>query len=245
MVNKPARNLIHANPEFMLSDDSRDWLFNHYLIGKTVALVGNSTALIEEPDRYSFEINAHDVVIRMNRAINFIHRKPSLDRSGTYEKVGLKTDVLFAARPVESVDEFPELKTIFWTCGQKELEERWPIMKDRAICLEQTWRNAYHRTHNVYPTTGYLAFWRIVNAKFFKKLDIYGYDFFESRSVVTNENNSAKWHKPKDEEEIILDAIRLNNSKTEWEFPLPKPRIDIWPAEVYTDWETRTRPAAL
>jgi hypothetical protein len=166
---------------------------------KRVAIIGNATALLSL--KLGEEIDSHDVVIRMNRVVDG-YLKP--------DTTGVKTDVIFFARPIFGINRI-DYSLAVWTCGEKEFENRHKmagleIDRNRLEFFPQDQRMYMKECmfEGCFPTTGFIA----LHHTMFRdcaECNVFGFDGFRTASIVTGENNSLKWHRPD------LESIEINN----------------------------------
>lgn len=185
---------------------------------RSCVIVGNSTALLDK--EYGEFIDSHDRVIRMNRVLNLLPQ---------YEKqLGKKTDMLTMARPVESLPQHPDIDIVMWLCSEQEYNER--CTDDIKVAIEpkfyaggkllfynQSRREQLKKIIGKLPTAGMMTVEWVVRQinnhtdSLFPGnwlINIIGFDFFEHASIVTGQNNSAKWHNP-DAERVIIETFAM------------------------------------
>lgn len=126
------------------------------LIGKTVAIVGNSSNILKKTQ--GKDIDAHDVVIRFNKGF------PN-------EKVGYKTDILFLACTLTA----EELKKY----NAKYTVRRSKLCQNECNFKVSKIDRARLKQNGAQPSTGYLAVDFALGCNC-KKIDLYGFDFFQN-----------------------------------------------------------------
>ncbi len=137
--------------------------------GKSVAVVGNASSLFGK--NQGAEIDAHDVVIRLNRG--FI-----VDRT----QQGSRTDIIGTARPlsVEQIQQFsPQL--VYWLFWRRWRIPTWndAIWDMTEVVPLNAWREA-NKTMKKRPTSGYVVSHLLANHTKAKNFVVYGFDFYTS-----------------------------------------------------------------
>ena len=149
------------------------------LKGKRVAIVGNSSALLNKGQ--GEEIDGHDIVIRFNKGF------PN-------EKVGKKTDLLFLACTLteEELSRFGARYTIRRSklCGNNC---DFKISKDD--------RNKY-KQGSAQPSTGFLAVNFALSCAC-KEINLYGFDFFKNATYYNPIGYQTRHNGGKEEEKIL------------------------------------------
>ena len=199
---------------------------SNFLHDKHILMVGNSVDLLKY--RCGKWIDGFDVVIRFNRIYNELPRFET--------ELGNKTDILATARPVERLlIGYHDIDWLLWTTDEQEMEKRCPKLmtkySERYYALNQFWRKSYKEQNGVWPTTGAVVFeWLDFNLENgnIKSLNLIGFDFFESASIVTGLNQASKWHNPEIEKEYVLGKAKANKG------------IKLWQTKTSTDLATPT-----
>ncbi|KEP69774.1 hypothetical protein DL1_01735 [Thioclava dalianensis] len=163
-----ARSLRREAPLATLSV-SQDALLAE-LRGKSVALVGNARALAETTQ--GAQIDAHDVVIRINRA-----PMPDAQSHGT------RTDWLGLATRLPQADRsrIAPARILWMSHKRKRLD--WQSATSPGFYLHPL--SAYHALKSrlgAQPTTGAMLIDMLAGSAL-ARLDLYGFDFFASRSL--------------------------------------------------------------
>ncbi|TMV94964.1 hypothetical protein FGG78_02225 [Thioclava sp. BHET1] len=163
-----ARSLRREAPLAALSV-SQDALLAE-LRGKSVALVGNARALAKTTQ--GAQIDAHDVVIRINRA-----PMPNAQSHGT------RTDWLGLATRLPQADRsrIAPARILWMSHKRKRLD--WQSATSPGFYLHPL--SAYHALKSrlgAQPTTGAMLIDMLAGSAL-ARLDLYGFDFFASRSL--------------------------------------------------------------
>ncbi|AXC51109.1 hypothetical protein DRW48_05940 [Paracoccus suum] len=140
------------------------------LNGKHVALIGNARALAE--GQQGAEIDAHDLVIRINRA-----PMPAAASHGT------RTDwlALGIGLPPEDRARLAPRRTLYMAAKRKRLD--WATATSPGFYLHPRYQiEGLARALRAKPTTGAMLIELCLRAEL-KTLDLYGFDFFASRSL--------------------------------------------------------------
>ena len=139
------------------------------LAGKSVALVGNARALAE--GHAGAEIDAHDVVIRINRA-----PMPAATSHGQ------RTDWLALAVRLdgEALATLDPKLTLWMSHKRKRLP--WTVVSRRFYLFPQEQIGRIWQALGAQPTTGLMMIDLLARSKA-AKIDLYGFDFFASLSL--------------------------------------------------------------
>ena len=173
--------------------DDMNILQNVFMKGAKVAIVGNSSSLLEK--NQGKEIDKHDFVIRFNKGF------PN-------DKVGYKTDLLFLACTLK-----PQELMMFGNCmtvRRSKLCQNLCSFKlfplDR-IQLAQTatkYLKEYNPTLNAcQASTGFIAINLALSSKC-KSIDLYGFDFFD-KPTYYNPKDYKTLHNGEKEREKVLE----------------------------------------
>ncbi len=131
---------------------------------KSVALVGNARRMTEGQGE---EIDAHDIVVRMNGAPG----------TGTSAR-GQRVDWLASGIAIRNI----EAQRYLWTGGKTwQLPFAW-AESGRLVMFPEAERERMKAIIGARPSTGAMCVW-IVKDSMAARLDLYGFDFFASRSL--------------------------------------------------------------
>ncbi|MFT6606638.1 MAG: hypothetical protein ACJA2X_001841 [Halocynthiibacter sp.] len=140
------------------------------LSGKTVAIVGNARALAQA--EYGAKIDAHDVVIRINRA--------PMPQAQSH---GKRTDILAMATRV-SIQERNRIgaRRFMWMSHKRKRLD-WRVAMSPGFYLHPlSDYDDLKRRLGKQPTTGAMVI-DLVSQSAAAKIDLYGFDFFASLSL--------------------------------------------------------------
>ncbi|MEO8241519.1 MAG: glycosyltransferase family 29 protein [bacterium] len=176
----------------------RDWIVQHSLTevevfrrldGKTVALVGNARALLET--RQGGSIDAHDIVIRINKAPGF----------GT-DATGFKLD--WSALADKSPND--QTSTVLWL-GRKVYKIPYRLMTSgRLFVYDQVRRNELSGDLSARASTGIMAVELLLRSPA-RSVDLYGFDFYASRSLSGDHTIESTPHNYAEEEKWITARL--------------------------------------
>ncbi len=160
------------------------------LNGRAVALVGNSRALFEHA--YGSRIDAHDIVIRCNRAPIFHTRSH-----------GARTD--WIATSAEIPETLPAIKGVSYILWMSPRRDRLPLW---LLRFPKLFVNPAENNHmlaaqiGARPSTGMMVIDLLVRSQC-ARIDLYGFDFFQSQSVSGNQTKSSTPHDFDGEEALV------------------------------------------
>jgi Glycosyltransferase family 29 (sialyltransferase) len=169
--------------------------------GRVAALVGNARSLLAE--QRGIEIDACDVVLRMNKASGMV-----------LSSHGKKTTWLATSLPVELTQvKILQPDNIFFMSPKK----RWRSFAMRffgfpfAYYPVEEWQALRHMLGGKRPSTGMMAISLLMrHGRYFEEIRLYGFDFSASGSLT---ERLAKTEVPHDfalEHRIILELIENN-----------------------------------
>ncbi|MBX3584196.1 MAG: glycosyltransferase family 29 protein [Rhizobiaceae bacterium] len=169
------------------------------LAGKTVAVVGNARSLSRAT--YGQEIDAHDVVIRFNRA-----------PIASLRSHGSKTDWIAGGVPLD--EEFLKRRGVrrtLWVAPYRQYLSR-RMLSDKSLFLDSIKNNQrLVKILNRQPSSGLVVI-DMVHRSNSKKIDLYGFDFFESLSLsgfATQDTNTHNF----DSERLFVAALCKEDSR--------------------------------
>jgi len=164
---------------------------------KTICLIGNSRSILKNEK----DIDIYDVICRCNRG------KPQ----GKSKYIGSRTDILFLSTKIDGVRlqrNFNPRFIIWLPPGRKRVT---PFVKNNAYFVpKEEWQILYDKLSGEYrPSTGLMALNFILNHLEFKKLIIYGFDFFKSGTWYHQIKSGVhEAHNPEEEKKIIIEMIK-------------------------------------
>lgn len=167
------------------------------LENKTVAIVGNSTKIFDKKDGQ--EIDNHDIVIRFNKG--FPENK---------ESQGSRTDILFLACTLNNIElnkykaKYTVRRSMF--CGTKcnfDLQQ-----EERSVYVQESNKECkIQHLNKSQASTGFLGIQFVLSTNY-KKLDLYGFDFFKSPTYY-NPNGYKTMHNGDKEGEKVLEYQKV------------------------------------
>lgn len=168
--------------------------------GKSVAVVGNASSLFGK--NQGAEIDAHDVVIRLNRG--FI-----IDQT----QQGSRTDIVGTARPfsVEQIEQYdPQL--VYWLFWRRWRIPTWndAIWNLTEVVPLDVWR-ASNRTMKKRPTSGFVMSHVLAQHTTAKDIAVYGFDFYQSGNFYRGDKISMA-HDHDDERDAFLKMRDRNHA---------------------------------
>jgi CDP-glycerol glycerophosphotransferase (TagB/SpsB family) len=220
--------------------------------GKTVALVGNAGSI--RGTAQGLEIDAHDIVIRMNLGHPLMVRKDvdieSIDPhwiAGCFEDrltVGMDRHyILKAEAPKELLERCTNVRDVgrrtdVWSCSTKDTSRQLffgghfqgahfvachpnyahlhmdLITQHRVMKMPQEAYQNLRDRYEIEPTSG-LIWFEYLRQTEVKSLDMYGFDFFDSkhvnRATQTLSAAQGKWpHSPQDERRHVLHYAEID-----------------------------------
>lgn len=184
--------------------------FGKYCDNKTIAIIGNSSKLLN--NKFGKIIDGHDIVVRMNHAPKF---------SKAYAtSVGAKTDII--SYGLSRLDIAKQISNMCNPLYNLFLIRCNGPIKDPSVY--NGFKNPIHGTIEEYkelkekfnsfkPSTGAVTINFFIKNTNFKKINLYGFDFFNSSSKITkNEFGSYNYkdHDPLLERDYINSILSDN-----------------------------------
>jgi hypothetical protein len=161
---------------------------------KSIALVGNSSNILRK--NKGKEIDAHDIIIRMNHSVNVIDKH--------YKDIGKRTDIYDCeVSPLHLILKLTGMsnakyitRLIRWGDTSTKANETIVINSVNKIYLgnpkvHQRLRKS-HFNNKVKPSTGAALFNFLIEFTDFKSINLYGFDFFTSS--LRNRNNMNEFN---------------------------------------------------
>lgn len=186
--------------KFTLSEDT----FKSFFENKTVAIVGNAESIFNKKD-YGIDIDNHDIVIRINSG--FIKNKL---------KQGNKTTIWASSFPLKEknvVEEFnPEF--IFWITPKLSVKPNYSVdfHKKMFIFPKKKWIELYELLSETRPTTGISIIYFITKYCNAKKISLYGFDFFETKSFYLDKIRLDTPHDFNKEKYFVENLLLINKN---------------------------------
>ncbi len=162
--------------------------------GKRLCLIGNADSVLQEKRN----IDKFDVTCRMNRG----------DPAGKEAFIGNRTDILFLSTFMEDVRIQGSYKPrhVVWMTICHRLASAW-VMRNAIQNPREDWDELYKELH-INPTTGMMALKFILKYIKFKSLDIYGFDFFATKTWYNTKIDSGQKHSGQKEKVVFMNMIR-------------------------------------
>lgn len=172
----------------------------NYCKGKSIALVGNSSNILRK--NRGQEIDAHDIVIRMNHSVTVIdkHHKDIGKRTDIYDcEVGPTHLVLNLTKNANAKY---VTRLIRWGDPKTDAKEKLIMKANSNLYLGDP---SEHRklkqsffADKVKPSTGAALFNFLLQFIEFKSIDLYGFDFFTGAANSRNKMNEFQSYNYKD-----------------------------------------------
>lgn len=163
-----------------------------FLKNKSVAIVGNSSSILEK--QQGLEIDEHDIVIRFNRGFPYVAPL----------SLGTHTDILFLACTLTNQE--LAMYNAKYTVRRSKLCHNICTFNidrlDRARISQQPGK-LIKPGHRSQPSTGFVAINFVLTCDY-KKLDVYGFDFFKTPTYY-NPKGYQTLHNGNKEGEKVLE----------------------------------------
>lgn len=175
--------------------------------GKNIAIVGNAESLMDKT--FANEIDSHDIVIRINKGV--LLTSDMMNKSH-----GKKCDI-YTVSGVGCVDvnlhttTMPKLSYWMTTYKREDAPEKYHFFP------EEMWNKLQEdlRTESdfeVRPSTGLMTIYMIINATKYANLDIYGFDFWQTKTFYNATRKWAKAHTPSLEKVLVEKILQENTN---------------------------------
>lgn len=153
-----------------------DEILRNEIKGKRVAVVGNANSLINH--EYGTEIDENDIVIRINRC-NIPHVR-SHGKKVTW--VATEMDI------PRNLLTYQTASRLLWLSKRKvSTMPTWISQRnDKTYILQSKYFRKYHARVNKIPSTGFLLLCLLEELGSYDKLNIYGFDFFETNTTSSH-----------------------------------------------------------
>ena len=162
--------------------------------GKRICLIGNADSVLKEKR----DLDKFDILCRMNRGYP----------AGKEAFIGNRTDILFLSTFMENIriQGSYKPKHVVWMTICHRLASPW-VMRNAIQNPREDWEELYKELH-INPTTGMMALKFILKHIKFKSLNIYGFDFFATKTWYNTRIDSGQKHSGKKEKVIFMNMIR-------------------------------------
>ena len=169
---------------------------------KSIAIIGNAQSLFEQ--ELGNEIDSHDIVIRMN--------------SGMIKEAksqGNKTTIWARSFPLKEkeVNEEFNPKYVFWITPKLSVKPIYSISlhKKMFILPFSSWEELYKKLNQPRPTTGLSIIYFILEYCNAKKVNLYGFDFFETKSFYLEKIRMDTPHDFLKEKKFVSSLMKKYN----------------------------------
>ena len=169
---------------------------------KRMCIIGNADSVLKKKKN----IDGYDIIGRMNRG------KPV----GKEKYIGSRTDILFLSTGMsrKSIETsygqglvFPELKLpIIWMTANHRLAHAW-ILRNAIQNPKKDW-GELHEKLKINPTTGMMTLKFVLKYLDFLSLDIYGFDFFTTKTWYNTKVDSGQKHSGEKEKVLFFKMIK-------------------------------------
>jgi len=162
--------------------------------GKRICLLGNANSILNKKK----DIDSFDIVGRMNRGTP----------AGKEQFIGSRTDILFLSTHMRGENIWASFSPRFvvWMTICKRLASSWTL--SNAIQSPAEDWNMLHKKLSINPTTGIMALNFVLKHIDFKSLNIYGFDFFKTKTWYNTKRDNGMKHSGKKEEVLLMKMIR-------------------------------------
>ena len=161
---------------------------------KRICLLGNANSILDKEK----DIDSYDIVGRMNRGTP----------SGKERFIGSRTDIFFLSTHMSGENILGSFnpRFIVWMTICHRLASSW-VMKNAIQNPAKDWR-ALHKELSINPTTGMMALNFMLKHIDFKSLDIFGFDFFTTKTWYNTKVDSGQKHSGKKEKVLFMKMIK-------------------------------------
>lgn len=174
--------------------------------GKSIAIVGNAQSLFTQ--KRAAEIDAHDIVVRMNKSV--------LAEPSVQAVIGFRCDIYTASGvglvPLEYHRTQQPQTCYYMTTRKRETaptyfnffpEEMWEELQ-RELCL--------NKDEEARPSTGIMTIYMILKTVKYKQVDIYGFDFWNTKTFYNPTLSVAATHNPSYEKEYVEKLLKQHDN---------------------------------
>lgn len=164
--------------------------------GKKMCILGNANSVL----RKKRDIDSFDIVGRMNRGTP----------KGREAFIGSRTDILFLSTHMsgENIKGSFNPRHVVWMTICHRLASSWTLR--HAIQSPMDDWSALYRKLRMNPTTGMMALNFVLKHLDFKSLDIYGFDFFKTKTWYNTKVDNGQKHSGEKEEVLFMKMIKGN-----------------------------------
>ena len=173
--------------------------FKEFFNDKSVAIIGNAQSLFDH--ELGNEIDSHDIVIRMN--------------SGMIQKSisqGSKTTIWASSFPLKEnvVNNEFNPKYIFWITPKLSVKPLYSISFHKKMFMLpfNVWEELFKNLDETRPTTGLSIIYFLLEHCNPKNVDLYGFDFFETKSFYLEKIRTDTPHNFSKEKEYVFSLMK-------------------------------------
>ena len=169
--------------------------------GKSFAIIGNAESLLEA--QFGKEIDEHDIVIRINRA-------KVIDELSQ----GSKIDIWATSFSYDLPPEFNAKYTLWmfpFNYGDINYPKADKLKGELILHKYKDWENLKKKLGSV-PSTGIMVLDFILQNADYKKIDMYGFDFFKTKNLYEKRDISGTHHRFDIEKEYIFKLLENNDN---------------------------------
>jgi len=161
---------------------------------KRICILGNANSILNGKK----DIDSFDVVGRMNRGTP----------RGREQLIGSRTDILFLSTHMSGENVLASFSPQFivWMTVCRRLASSW-VLKNAIQNPEEDWNVLYDKL-SINPTTGMMVLYFILKHLDFKSLDIYGFDFFKTKTWYNTRVDNGMKHNGKKEKILFMKMIK-------------------------------------
>ena len=177
--------------------------FKEFFNDKSVAIIGNAQSLFDY--ELGNEIDSHDIVIRMN--------------SGMIQKSisqGSKTTIWASSFPLKEnvVNNEFNPKYIFWITPKLSVKPLYSISFHKKMFMLpfNVWEELFKNLDETRPTTGLSIIYFLLEHCNPKNVDLYGFDFFETKSFYLEKIRTDTPHNFSKEKEYVLSLMKKHKN---------------------------------
>jgi len=176
-----------------------------YCRDKRICLIGNADSVLRRERKIDSQ---HDIICRMNRGTP----------KGKERFIGERTDILFLSTGMsgENIKTNFDPKYVVWCTECIRLAQSW-VLHNAIQNPAKDW-HWLHKRLGKNPSTGMMALYFMLQNIQFRKLTIYGFDFFATKSWYNTEIDSGQKHNGQKEKvlfgELVKDKKNIRLVKT-------------------------------
>ena len=161
---------------------------------KRICILGNANSILNGKK----DIDSFDVIGRMNRGTP----------RGKEQFIGSRTDILFLSTHMSGENVLASFSPQFivWMTICHRLASSW-VLKNAIQNPEKDWKALYDKL-SINPTTGMMALNFMLKHIDFKSLDIYGFDFFKTKTWYNTRVDSGQKHSGEKEKVLFMKMIK-------------------------------------